>query len=105
MEILDTEIIWKFNGHDIQGNTNKKNVKMFLDQKRGNFSLYIKTRFRKKMLVIALVSGRSNTHDDEDYIKLSLEENGVFTYFCYPQCNESITRFQYHQKGKAARDK
>ena len=57
------------------------------------------------MLVITLVVRRSNTRDDEDYIKLSLEENGVFTYFCYPQCNESITRFQYHQKGKAARDK
>ena len=38
VEILDTKIIWKFNGHDIQGNTNKKNVKKFLDQKRGNFS-------------------------------------------------------------------
>ena len=47
VEILDTEIIWNFNGHDIQGNTNKKNVKKFLDQKRGNFSLYIKKRSEK----------------------------------------------------------
>ena len=67
--------------------------------------LCILKNVQKKMLVITLVVRRSNTRDDEDYIKLSLEENGVFTYFCYPQCNESITRFQYHQKGKAARDK
>ena len=82
VEKIDTRIIWKFSGHEIQGNTKKKNVKKFLDQKRGNFSLYIKNVSEKDVgnyTCLAKVSaGRSNTHDDEDYVKLSLDKNGEF---------------------------
>ena len=32
VEIIDTRIIWKFNGHEIQGNTNKEKIEKFLDK-------------------------------------------------------------------------
>ena len=82
MEIIDTFTIWKFNGHEIQGNTNNEKIEKFLDRKRGNFSLYIKNVSEKDVgnyTCLAKVSaGRSKTHDDEDYVKLSLDENGEF---------------------------
>ena len=82
VEEIDTRIIWKFNGHEIQGNTNKKNFQKFLHQKRGNFSLYIENVSEKDVgnyTCLAKVSaGRSKTHDDEDYVKLSLDEKGEF---------------------------
>ena len=48
VEKIDTRIIWKFNGHEIQGNTNKEKIEQFLDKKRGNFSLYIKNVSEKR---------------------------------------------------------
>ena len=82
VEIIDTKIMWKFNGHEIQGNTNKEKIEKFLDRKRGNFSLYIKNVSDKDVgnyTCLAEVSaGRSKTHDDEDYVKLSLDEKGEF---------------------------
>ena len=54
----------------------------FLDQKRGNFSLYIRNVSQKDVgdyTCLAKVSaGRGKTHDDEDCIKLSLEKKGEF---------------------------
>ena len=82
VEIIDTRIIWKFNGHEIQGNTNKKTIEKFLDQKRGKFSLYIRNVSHKDVgnyTCLAKVSaGRSKTHDDEDCVKLSLDQKGEF---------------------------
>ena len=82
VEIIDTRIIWKFNGHEIQGNTNKEKIEKFLDKKRVNFSLYIKNASEKDVgnyTCLAKVSaGRSKTHDDEDYVKLSLVKKGKF---------------------------
>ena len=82
VETIDTSIIWKFNGHEIQGDTNKEKIKKFLDQNRGKFSLYIKNVSDKDVgnyTCLAKVSaGRSKTHDDEDYVKLSLDEKGEF---------------------------
>ena len=89
VEIIDTTIIWKFNDHEIQGNTNKEKIEKFLDKKRGNFSRYIKHVSQKDVgnyTCLAKVSaGRSKTHDDEDYVKLSLDKKGEFhlAYFCY----------------------
>ena len=40
VEIIDTRIIWKFNGHEIQGNTNKERIETFLDKKRKLFSVH-----------------------------------------------------------------
>ena len=75
VEIIDTRIIWKFNGHEIQGNTNKEMIEKFLYKKRGNFSLYIKNvsdKYVGNYTCLAKVSaGRSKTNDDEDYVKLS----------------------------------
>ena len=83
VEIIDTRIIWKFNGHEIQGDTNKEKIEKFLDQKRGNFSFYIRNVSDKDVgnyTCLATVSaGRSKTHDDEDCVKLSLEKKGEFT--------------------------
>ena len=82
VEIIDTRIIWKFNGHEVQGNTNKEKIEKFLDKKRGNFSLYIKNVSGKDVgyyTCLAKVSaGRSKTHDDEDYVELSLVKKGKF---------------------------
>ena len=82
VETIDTSIIWKFNGHEIQGDTNKEKIEKFLDQNRGKFSLYTKNVSDKDVgnyTCLAKVSaGRSKTHDDEDYVKLSLDEKGEF---------------------------
>ena len=82
MEIIDTRIIWKFNGHEIQGNTNKEKIEKFLDKKRANFSLYIRNVSDKDVgnyTCLAKVSaGGSKTHNDEAYVKLSLDEKGEF---------------------------
>ena len=82
VEIIDTSIIWKFNGHEIQGNTNKKKHENFLNRKRGNFSLSIENVSDKDVgnyTCLAKVSaGGSKTHDAEDYVKLSLDKKGEF---------------------------
>ena len=81
VERIDTFIIWKFNGHEIQGNTNKEKIEKFLDKKRANLSLYIKNVSEKDVgnyTCLAKVSAGRSTHDDEDYVKLSLDENGEF---------------------------
>ena len=79
VEIIDTRIIWKFNDHEIQGNTNKEKIEKFLAKKRGKFSLYIKNVSENDVgnyTCLAKVSaGRSKTDDDEDYVELSLDKN------------------------------
>ena len=93
VEIIDTTTIWKFNGHEIQEDTNKEKIGKFLDKKRGNFSLYIKNVSDKDVgnyTCLAKVSaGTSKTHDAEDYVKLSLDKKGEFhlAYFCYSYSN------------------
>ena len=78
VESHDTTVLWKFNGHEIQKNTNKKKIENFLHDKRtGTFSLYIKTVSRKDVgnyTCLAKASGRSG----EDYVKLSLYKKGEF---------------------------
>ena len=81
VERQKTRIIWKFNGHEMQGNTNKEE-KFLNDEKTGNFSLYIKNVSIKDVgnyTCLAEVSGlERKTDDDEDYVKLSLDEKGEF---------------------------
>ena len=82
VEIIDTRIIWKFNDHEIQGNTNKEKIEKFLAKKRGNFSLYIKNVSENDVgnytCLAKISAGRSKPHDGEDYVKLSLDEKGEF---------------------------
>ena len=93
VEEIDTRIIWKFNGHEIQGNTNRKKHKNLLNRKRGIFSLSIENVSDKDVgnyTCLAKVSaGTSKTHDAEDYVKLSLDKKGEFhlAYFCYSYNN------------------
>ena len=76
----DTTVLWKFNGHEIQRNTNKEDIENFLNDKRtGTFSLYIKNVSRKDVgnySCLAKASGRSG----EDYVKLSLYKKGEFHF-------------------------
>ena len=75
VERHDTTVLWKFNGRNIQSNTNKEE---FLDEKkRGTFSLYIKNVSRKDVgnyACRAMASG----HYGEDYVTLSLYKKGEF---------------------------
>ena len=93
VEIVDTTITWKFNDHEIQGNTNKEKIEKFLDKKTRNFLLYIKNVSENDVgnyTCLAKVSaGRSKTHDAEDYVNLSLDKKGEFhlAYFCYSYNN------------------
>ena len=93
VEIIDTSIIWKFKGHEIQGNTNKEKFEKFLDKKIGIFSLSIENVSDKDVGIYACLAkvraGRSKTHDAEDYVKLSLDKKGEFhlAYFCYSYNN------------------
>ena len=95
VEIIDTRIIWKFNGHEIQGNTNKKKIEKFLDKNRGNVSLYIKNVSDKDVgnytCLDKVSAGRSKTYDGEDRIKLSLDEKGEF-HFCYSYNNSLLPK-------------
>lgn len=76
----DTTVLWKFNGHKIQENTNKEVIK--LDFLRGYFSLHIKNVSIKDVgnyTCLAMVSaGRGKTDNDEDNVKLSLDKKGEF---------------------------
>ena len=78
VEVIDTRIIWKFNGHEIQGNTNQKTIEKFLDQKRGNFSLCIKNVSENDVGNYNCLAKVSAASDGEDYVKLSLDEKGEF---------------------------
>ena len=84
VEVIDTRIIWKFNGHEIQGNTNKEKFEQFLDKKRGHFSLYIENVSEKDVgtytCLSKVSSGRGRTLHTEDYMyfELSLDEEGEF---------------------------
>ena len=84
VEKIDTRIIWKFNGHEIQGNTNKEKFEQFLDKKRGHFSLYIENVSEKDVgnytCLAKVSSGRGRTLHTEDYMyfELSLDEEGEF---------------------------
>lgn len=75
----DTTVLWKFNGHKIQENTNKEEIDNF---PRGYFSLYIKNVSIKDVgnyTCLAMVSaGSGKTDNDEDNVKLSLYKKGEF---------------------------
>ena len=79
VEKIDTRIMWKFNGHEIQRNTNKERTAKFLDKQRGSFSLYIKNVSEKDVgtyTCLAKVSfGGGKTLDAEDYMYLELSHN------------------------------
>ena len=80
VERQKTRIIWKFNGHEMPGNTNKEE-KFLNDEKTGNFSLYIKNVSRKDVgnyTCLAKVADIDKTNDDEDNVKLSLDKKGEF---------------------------
>ena len=74
----DTTVLWKFNGHEKRGNTNKE----FQDDKRtGTFSLYIINVSRIDVgnyTCLAKVADIDKTYDDEDNVKLSLDKKGEF---------------------------
>ena len=82
VESHDTTVLWKFNGHEIRGNTNKKEIRKFQNRKRGTFYLHINNISEKDVGIytcLAMVSGlKRKTDDDEDYVKLSLDEKGEF---------------------------
>ena len=76
----DTTVLWKFNGHEIQGNANK-DEKFQDDKTTGTFSLYIKNVSRKDVgtyTCLAKVADIGKTHDDEDFVRLSLDKKGEF---------------------------
>ena len=73
VERQETRIIWKFNGHKIQRNTNKEEIAKFLDDKKGTFYLYIKNVSAKDVGTYTCLAKVS-----EDYVKLSLDKKGEF---------------------------
>ena len=89
----DTTVLWKFNGHKIQGNINKD--KKFLDG-TGTFSLYLKNVSEKDVgnyTCLAKVSaGGSKTDDDEDYVVLSLDKNGELLLQQFPLTEAQLNR-------------
>ena len=74
----DTTVLWKFNGHNIQENTNKKEIQKFLDDKKGTFSLYIKNVTEKDVGNYTCLAKVGGLPDGEDYVKLSLVKKGEF---------------------------
>ena len=83
VERQETRIIWKFNGHEIQGNTtNKGEVVAFLDDKKGTFSLYIRNVSAKDVGIYTCLAkvnaGIGKTDDGEDNVTLSLGRKGEF---------------------------
>ena len=77
----DTKVLWKFNGYEIQENTNKKEIqtKFLDDENTGNFSLYIKNVSEKDVgnyTCLAKISGLLD--DGEDNVELSLDKKGEF---------------------------
>ena len=82
VDIIDTTVLWKFNDHEIQENTNKKEKKTFLDARKGIFSLYIINVSRKDVgnytCLAKVNAGIGKTNDAEDHVKLSLDKKGEF---------------------------
>ena len=82
VEIFDTTVLWKFNDHEIQENTNKKENEAFLGDGKGKFSLHIINVSRKDVgnytCLAKVNAGIGKTNDDEDYVKLSLDKKGEF---------------------------
>ena len=82
VENIDTTVLWKFNGHEINENTNKKTKETFLNGRKGTFYLYIINVSRKDVgnytCLAKVNAGIGKTNDDEDYVKLSLEKKGEF---------------------------
>ena len=77
---LDTEVIWKFNGHKIKDDSNN-----ILSQGLVIFSLDITKVSAKdvgKYTCLAWACSGNQNLSDEDFIELSLREEGEF-YFCY----------------------
>lgn len=79
---LDTEVKWKFNGHDIKDDINKEAVKKYrLPKRKGTFYLHITNVSEKDVGKYACVASVSNTPKadvDEDFIELSLYKKGEF---------------------------
>ena len=79
---IDTVVSWKFNGKEVQENTNKKVIEIFLPRRRGNFSLHITNVSAKdvgKYTCIAYVANFGKPDTAEAIIDLKLYERGKLT--------------------------
>ena len=75
----DTRVLWKFNGHEIEMNTNKKSSEQFLSKERGNFSLHITNVSEQdvgKYTCVAQVGNFGKPDIAESTINLKLYERG-----------------------------
>ena len=76
---IDTMVSWKFNGKEVQENSNKKATDIFLPRRRGNFSLHITNASEKdvgKYTCIAYVANFGKPDVAEAIIVLKLYESG-----------------------------
>ena len=76
---VDTMVSWKFNGKEVQENTNKKVTGAFLPRRRGKFSLHITNVSEKdvgKYTCIAYVANIGKPDVAEGTIELTLYESG-----------------------------
>ena len=75
-------VSWKFNGKEVQENTNKKVTETFLPRRRGNFFLHITNVSEKdvgKYTCIAYVANFGKPDIAEAVIDLKLYESGKLT--------------------------
>ena len=80
---IDTMVSWKFNGKEVQENTNKKVTDIFLPRRRGNFSLHITNASEKdvgKYTCMAYVANFGKPDLAEAIIDLKLYESGKQTF-------------------------
>jgi len=76
---IDTMVSWKFNGKEVQENTNKKVTDIFRKRRRGTFSLHITNVSEKdvgKYTCIAYVANYDKPDVAEAIIDLRLFESG-----------------------------
>ena len=79
---IDTMVSWKFNGKEVQENTNKIVTEEFLPRRRGTFSLHITNVSEKdvgKYTCIAYVANFGKPDVAEAIIDLKLYESGKET--------------------------
>lgn len=95
---IDTMVSWKFNGKEVQENTNKKVTDIFLPRRRGNFSLHITNASEKdvgKYTCIAYVANFGKPDVAEAIIDLKLYESGKQTFSTASIMRRSYSRDQY----------